>query len=58
MASGQSPAPTGKGKEIGLIEKAKEMTAKMLAAGEPFEKVMAYTGLGKALVGRLKKIGS
>jgi DNA repair protein RadC len=46
------------GKAEGLVEKAKEMAAKMLAAGEPVEKVMAYTGLGKQVVGKMKKGGS
>jgi DNA repair protein RadC len=44
-----------KGKEIGLVEKAKEMAAKMLAKGYPVEEIVALTGLGKAVVGKIGK---
>ena len=48
-----------KGEEIGLDKgerkKAEEMAAKMLAAGESLDKVVAYTGLGKQVVGKLSK---
>jgi DNA repair protein RadC len=47
------------GEEIGLEKgerkKAEEMAAKMLAAGESVDKVVAYTGLSKAVVGKLAK---
>lgn len=37
----------------GKDEKAKEMAIKMLAAGEAIKKIVAYTGLKKAVVAKL-----
>jgi DNA repair protein RadC len=52
-------AGIAKGEAIGLekgeAKKAKAIAKAMLAAGEPVEKVMAYTGLGKAVVGKMGK---
>ncbi len=53
-------AGIAKGEAIGLekgkVAEKKEIAKAMLAAGEPVEKVMAYTGLGKAVVGKLGKL--
>ena len=43
------------GEQKGEAKKAKAIAKAMLAAGEPVEKVMAYTGLSKAVVGRMRK---
>ena len=52
-------AGIAKGKEIGkaegLVQKAKEMAARMLAKRYPVEEIVALTGLGKAVVGKLSK---
>jgi DNA repair protein RadC len=42
------------GKEIGNAEGRKEMAKVMKKNGEPIEKIMAYTGLSKAVITRLK----
>jgi DNA repair protein RadC len=43
------------GLEKGKAKKAKEMAAKMLAKGYPVEEIVALTGLGKAVVGKIGK---
>jgi DNA repair protein RadC len=48
-------AGEAKGIEKGEAKKAKAIAKAMLAAGESVEKVVVYTGLSKAVVGRLKK---
>jgi DNA repair protein RadC len=44
------------GEEIGERKKAEEMAAKMLAKGYPVEEIVALTGLGKQVVGKLSKV--
>jgi DNA repair protein RadC len=39
----------------GRLDEKEQMALKMLAAGEPIEKIVAYTGLKKAAVGKLAK---
>lgn len=43
-----------KGEEKGKREKAKEMARMMKKNGEPIEKIIEYTGLTKAVIGKLK----